>query len=70
MKNIKRICTIFGVKNEAEIVRKNQEYWFIKNKLHWVKDVNFKQDKSRIIDKEVAEKLSLLVTIILNVYRG
>jgi hypothetical protein len=44
--------------------------WFIENKLHWVKDVNFNEDKSRIREKDVAGKLSLLVTVILNVYRS
>jgi predicted transposase YbfD/YdcC len=58
-------------KFEAEIVgKKIREHWFIENKLHWVKDVIFHEDSSRIRGKEVAGKLSLLVTIILNLYRS
>jgi hypothetical protein len=35
-----------------------------------VKDVNFNEDKSRIKEINVAEKFSLLVTLILNIYRS
>ena len=42
----------------------------IENQVHWVKDVIFNEDKSRIKNKEVAGKFSLLVTLILNVYRS
>jgi hypothetical protein len=35
-----------------------------------VKDVNFNEDKSRIKEINVAGKFSLLVTLILNIYRS
>ena len=50
------------------MAKKIKEHWFIENKLHWVKDVNYNEDKSRIKEKEVAGKLSLLVTVILDLY--
>ena len=62
---------ISSKKLTAEIfAQKIQEHWLIENQVHWVKDVIFNEDKSRIKNKEVAGKLSLLVTLILNVYRS
>jgi predicted transposase YbfD/YdcC len=43
-------------------------HWLIENQVHWVKDVNFNEDKSRIKGINVADKFSLLVTLILNIY--
>jgi predicted transposase YbfD/YdcC len=56
--------------NAKTVGEKIKEHWFIENKLHWVKDVNFNEDKSRIKGKKAAANLSLLVTVILNVYRS
>jgi predicted transposase YbfD/YdcC len=50
--------------------QKIQEHWLIENQVHWVKDVNFNEDKSRIRGLDVAEKFSLLVTLVLNIYRS
>ena len=62
---------ISSKKLTAEIfAQKIQEHWLIENQVHWVKDVIFNEDKSRIKNKEVAGKFSLLVTLILNVYRS
>jgi predicted transposase YbfD/YdcC len=56
---------------DAEMFAKRiQEHWLIENQVHWVKDVIFREDKSRIKNKEVAGKFSLLITLILNVYRS
>jgi predicted transposase YbfD/YdcC len=49
---------------------KIQEHWLIENQVHWVKDVMFHEDKSKIKGIEVAEKFSLLVTVVLNIYRS
>ena len=62
---------ISSKKLSAEIfAEKIQAHWLIENQLHWVKDVIFNEDKSRIKNKEVAGKLSLLVTLVLNIYRS
>jgi predicted transposase YbfD/YdcC len=49
---------------------KIKEHWLIENCLHWVKDVIFREDKSRIKGMEVAGKLSLLITLTMNIYRS
>lgn len=49
---------------------KIQEHWSIENQVHWVKDVIFKEDKSRLKSRDVASKFSLFVTLTLNVYRS
>ncbi|MEQ9493162.1 MAG: ISAs1 family transposase, partial [Algiphilus sp.] len=46
-----------------------QQHWGIENQVHWVKDVVFQEDNSRIKDCAVAEKFSLLITLIMNLYR-
>ena len=48
---------------------KIKEHWLIENQLHWVKDVIFKEDKSRIKAKSAAANFSLLVTLAMNLYR-
>jgi predicted transposase YbfD/YdcC len=62
---------ISSKKLSAEIfAEKIQEHWLIENQVHWVKDVIFNEDKSRIRGVEVAPKFSLLVTVALNIYRN
>ena len=62
---------ISSKKLSADIfAEKIRGHWSIENQVHWVKDVIFKEDKSRIKDTNVAEKFSLFVTLILNVYRS
>jgi predicted transposase YbfD/YdcC len=56
--------------NAKIFAEKIQEHWLIENQVHWVKDVIFNEDKSRIKGIEVAEKFSLFVTLILNIYRS
>ena len=56
--------------NAKTFAKKIQEHWLIENQVHWVKDVIFNEDKSRIKGIDVAEKFSLLVTLILNIYRS
>lgn len=47
-----------------------KQHWGIENQVHWVKDVVFQEDKSRIKDCVVAEKFSLFITLIMNLYRS
>lgn len=49
---------------------KIQQHWGIENQIHWVKDVIFQEDKSRIKNCGVAEKFSLFITLIMNLYRS
>ncbi|MEQ9548301.1 MAG: ISAs1 family transposase [Coleofasciculus sp. G3-WIS-01] len=48
---------------------KIQQHWGIENQVHWVKDVVFQEDNLRIKDCVVAEKFSLLTTLIMNLCR-
>ena len=53
-------------KNAAKI----RGHWLRENQVHWVKDVIFNEDKSKIRELQAARNLSLLYTIIMNVYRS
>lgn len=65
------IYYISSQKLKAEILAQRiKEHWLIENQVHWVKDVIFNEDKSRIKGNNVAAKFSLLVTLILNLYRS
>lgn len=48
---------------------KIKEHWSIENQLHWVKDVIFKEDKSKFKIESAAANFSLLVTLAMNLYR-
>ena len=62
---------ITSKKLKAEILgQKIREHWSIENQVHWVKDVIFNEDKLRIKGIEVTKNFTLLVTLILNVYRS
>ncbi len=50
----------------SEIIR---PHWGIENRLHYVKDVNMKEDKSGIKGGHSAENLSIMKNIAINVYR-
>ena len=56
--------------SSAKIYAKGiRRHWWIENKLHWVKDVILKEDDSLIKDKQLAENLSLIRIIVMNLYR-
>lgn len=44
-------------------------HWGIENKLHWVKDVIFQEDKMAITDFQAATNFSILTTIAMNFFR-
>ncbi len=50
-------------KGHAEVIRK---HWGIENSVHWVLDVTFREDESRVRNRVSAENLSLLRKIALN----
>lgn len=46
-----------------------RRHWWIENKLHWVKDVILYEDNSLVKNKVIAENLSLMRIIVMNLYR-
>jgi predicted transposase YbfD/YdcC len=44
-------------------------HWLIENRLHWQKDVTFKEDACRIHKGQAAENLSLLINMAINLMR-
>ena len=51
----------------AEAIRR---HWGIENGLHWVLDVTFDEDRSRVRDRTAAANWALLRKIALNLLRG
>src|SRR3954465_13686568 len=50
----------------AVLVRAIRRHWSIENALHWVLDVTFREDDSRVRDRAAARNLALLRKIALN----
>ena len=50
----------------AVLVRAIRRHWSIENALHWVLDVTFREDDSRVRDRTAARNLALLRRIALN----
>lgn len=46
-----------------------RHHWFVENKLHWVLDVTFGEDKSRIRRENAGENLTVLRRLALNICR-
>jgi len=46
-----------------------RNHWSIENKLHWVKDVTLGEDKNLIITGSIARNISLIKSIMINVFR-
>lgn len=46
-----------------------RSHWGVENRLHWVKDVIMNEDKSRIITGQIAKNLSLIKSIVINLFR-
>jgi len=56
--------------NDAEAVFLGiRGHWFIENKLHYVKDVVQKEDKSGISKGMIIDNLSILKNIVINLFR-
>ena len=54
----------------AVLVRAIRRHWSIENALHWVLDVTFREDDSRVHDRTAARTLALLRKIALNLVAG
>jgi predicted transposase YbfD/YdcC len=54
----------------AVLVRAVRRHWSIENALHWVLDVTFREDDSRVRDRTAARNLALLRRIALNLVAG
>jgi predicted transposase YbfD/YdcC len=50
----------------AVLVRAIRRHWSVENALHWVLDVTFREDDSRVRDRTAARNLALLRRIALN----
>ena len=50
----------------AVLARAIRRHWAIENALHWVLDVTFREDDSRVRDRTAARNLALLRKIALN----
>ena len=46
-----------------------RRHWGIENRLHYVKDVTFKEDDSKIKSGYAAENFSLIRNIVINIFR-
>lgn len=51
----------------AEAIRR---HWLIENSLHWVLDVTFDEDRSRVRDRTAARNWTILRKIALNLLKG
>jgi len=55
-----------SAKEFAEGIR---QHWGIENRIHWVKDVNYREDKNRIKHQNIAVNTAIFNTISLNYLR-
>lgn len=56
---------------DAEYYAKGiRDHWNIENRLHWVKDVILNEDKNRIKTGSIARNMSIIKSIMMNVYRS
>lgn len=46
-----------------------RSHWSIENSLHYVKDTTFKEDASKIRTKNAPQNISILKTLIINIFR-
>lgn len=47
-----------------------RRHWGIENRLHYVKDVTFKEDDSKIKSGNAPENFSLIRNIVINIFRN
>jgi predicted transposase YbfD/YdcC len=66
---VETICGVSGTScgdDPAVLARAIRRHWAIENGLHWVLDLTFREDDSRVCDRTAARNLALLRKIALN----
>jgi predicted transposase YbfD/YdcC len=53
----------------SEFAQGIRGHWGIENRLHWVKDVVFYEDKSQMVDGYAAPNFSILRSFVINLFR-
>jgi len=56
-------------KSASDFIKATRDHWHIENKLHWVLDVAFREDESRLRKGDGAENFSILRRIALNLLK-
>ncbi|CAD5965510.1 Putative transposase YncI [Planktothrix rubescens] len=66
-----KVYYISSAVNEAKTLAQIiKGHWGIENQCHWVKDVIFQEDKSRIRNFQSATNFSTLKTLVINLFRS
>ena len=75
-KNKSRGEIVYGITNlpkklysPADVLRYNRNHWGIENRSHWVRDVTFNEDKSKIRKKNVPEIMASLSNLCVSAMR-
>ena len=68
-KSLERRYYLTSVTHIKDFARAVRRHWSVENKLHWILDVAFKEDLSRIRVHNAAENFSILRRIALNLLK-
>lgn len=55
--------------NAFDFARGIRGHWGVENRLHWVKDVIFGEDKAQMVDGYAAANFSILRSFVINIFR-
>ncbi len=55
--------------NAAQLLQATRHHWAIENSFHWMLDVTFGEDHSRIRTEESVENMAVLSSIALNILK-
>lgn len=58
------------IKSPEETLRESRAHWVIENREHWVRDVTFSEDKSKIRTGNGAHMMAILRNMALNLLRS
>lgn len=70
-KSVQKHYFIYSCKNltAAEVMKAKREHWSIENSLHWVLDMTFREDESRVRKDNSAENFNVVRQIALNILK-